>query len=81
MRNYYAWDDAHLTSDLSPEFAFTKAYQETAGKGLARRECACLKISLPASAMPVQEGDWFVGRRVFRPLGVAPSYWNDETDG
>lgn len=81
MRNYYAWDDAHLTSDLSPEFAFTKAYQEAAGKGLARREYACLKISLPASAMPVQEGDWFVGRRVFRPLGVAPSYWNDETDG
>lgn len=81
MRNYYAWDDAHLTSDLAPEFAFTKAYQEGEGKGLALRECACLKIALPASAMPVAEGDWFVGRRVFRPLGVAPSYWNDETDG
>ena len=81
MRNYFAWDDAHLTSDLAPEFAFTKAYQDMASEGLARRECACLRISLLASAMPVQHGDWFVGRRVFRPLGVAPSYWNDETDG
>ncbi len=81
MRNYYAWDDAHLPNDLKAEFDFTRAYQEAAEKSLALRECACLRIALPASAMPVREGDRFVGRRVFRPLGVAPSYWNDETDG
>jgi len=81
MRNYYAWDDEHLPNDLKAEFDFTRVYQEFAEKRLALRECACLKIALPASAMPVREGDWFVGRRVFRPLGVAPSYWNDETDG
>lgn len=81
MRNYYAWDDEHLSNDLKAELDFTRAYQEAAEKRLALRECACLRIALPASAMPVREGDWFVGRRVFRPLGVAPSYWNDETDG
>lgn len=81
MRDYYAWDDAHLPNDLAPELAYTRVYREMTGKGLARRECECLRIMLPASALPVQEGDWFVGRRVFRPLGVAPSYWNDETDG
>ena len=81
MRNYYAWDEEHLPNDLKAEFDFTRAYQEFAEKRLALRECACLKIALPSSAMPVREGDWFVGRRVFRPLGVAPSYWNDETDG
>ena len=78
---YFAWDDSHLDNDLKPEFAFTRAYRDAADKGIAAREAACLAICLPASAMPVEAGDWFVGRRVYRPLGVSPSYWNDETDG
>lgn len=77
---YFAWDDQHLENGLGPELAFTKAYREYQG-GLSGKEAACLKISLPAAALPVEDGDWFVGRRVYRPLGVSPSYWNDETDG
>ena len=78
---YFAWDDQHLDDALEPEFAFTEAYRAAAGKGVAAREAACLAVCLPAAAMPVEKGDWFVGRRVYRPLGVSPSYWNDETDG
>ncbi len=81
MRGYFAWDDAHLDDGLSVEFRYTQAYREYRDKGLARREAECLRIALPAAAAPAAEGDLFVGRRVFRPLGVAPSYWDDDTDG
>ena len=81
MRGYLKWDDGHLDDGLSVEFQYTRAYQESGGLGLAARELACLKIALPAAIAPVQEGDLFIGRRVFRPLGVAPSYWDDDTDG
>ena len=72
MRGYLAWDDKHLDDGLSVEFNYTRAYQDYSGQGLARRELECLRIALPAAAAPVQDGDLFVGRRVFRPLGVAP---------
>ena len=78
---YFAWDDAHLGNALEPEFAFTETYRAHAGDGIAAREAACLAVCLPASALPPEPGDWFVGRRKYRPLGVSPSYWNDETDG
>lgn len=81
MRGYLAWDDRHLDDGLSVEFRYTGAYRANTGKGLASRELACLRVALPAAAAPVQDGDLFVGRRVFRPLGVAPSYWDDDTDG
>ena len=45
------------------------------------RELKCLEIALPAAALPVRAGDLFVGRRMFRPLGIAPSYWDDDADG
>ena len=78
---YFSWDDGHLQNDLSPEIALTKTYRQMAGAGIAAREAACLAVQLPSSALPIEEGDWFVGRRKYRPLGVSPSYWNDETDG
>ena len=81
MRGYLAWDDQHLDDGLSVEFRYTEAYKENTGRGLASRELACLRVALPAAAAPVQDGDLLVGRRVFRPLGVAPSYWDDDTDG
>ncbi len=81
MRGYLAWDDEHLEDGLSVEFRYTQAYRENEGRGLARRELECLKIALPAAVAPVREGDLLVGRRVFRPLGIAPSYWDDDTDG
>lgn len=81
MRGYLAWDDGHLDDGLSIEFRYTQAYRESEGKGLAGRELACLRIALPAAVAPIQEGDLFIGRRMFRPLGVAPSYWDDDTDG
>lgn len=78
---YFAWDDEHLENDLAPEKAFTDTYRAFTGKGLSSREAACLAVCLPAAALPAEDGDWFVGRRVYRPLGISPSYWNDETDG
>ena len=81
MRGYLAWDDQHLDDGLSVELRYTEAYKENTGRGLASRELKCLRVSLPAAAAQVQEGDLLVGRRVFRPLGVAPSYWDDDTDG
>ena len=81
MRGYLAWDDAHLDDGLSVEFRYTQAYREYEGQGLARRELECLRIALPAAVQPVRDGDLLAGRRMFRPLGVAPSYWDDDTDG
>ena len=81
MRGYLAWDDGHLDDGLSVEFRYTQAYRDSAGLGLAARELACLRVALPAAAAPLREGDLLVGRRMFRPLGVAPSYWDDDTDG
>ncbi len=78
---YFNWDDEHLLNDLKPEFEYTRVYKENKNAGRAMREARCLAVSLPAAAMPVEAGDWFVGRRVYRPLGISPSYWNDETDG
>lgn len=78
---YFAWDNKHLLNDLMPEQEFTRVYRAHLSSGLAKREAACLAVSLPAAALPPEKGDWFVGRRVYRPLGVSPSYWNDETDG
>ncbi len=81
MRGYFAWDDVHLDDGLSVEKEYTRVYREYTGKGNALRELKCLEVALPAAARPVREGDLFVGRRVFRPLGVAPSYWDDDADG
>ncbi len=78
---YFNWDDEHLLNDLKPEFEYTRVYKENENTGRAIREARCLAVSLPAAAMPVELGDWFAGRRVYRPLGISPSYWNDETDG
>ncbi len=81
MRGYFAWDDAHLDNGLAVEREYTRVYREYTGKGKALRELKCLEVALPAAAAPVQDGDLFVGRRMFRPLGVAPSYWDDDADG
>ncbi len=81
MRGYYAWDDVHLDDALSVEKEYTRLYREYTGKGNALRELKCLEVSLPAAVQPVREGDLLAGRRVFRPLGVAPSYWDDDADG
>ena len=81
MRGYLAWDDGHLEDDLSVEFRYTQVYQEYAGSHPALRELKCLQVSLPAAVAEVREGDLLAGRRMFRPLGVAPSYWDDDTDG
>ena len=81
MRGYLAWDDAHLEDSLDMEFRYTQVYQENSGRGLAERELKCLEVSLPAAIAPAREGDLLAGRRMFRPLGVAPSYWDDDTDG
>ena len=80
MRGYFAWDDAHLEDSLEAEFAYTDVYRQYEGRK-SLREIRCLQVMLPHVCAPVQEGDLLVGRRVFRPLGVAPSYWNDESDG
>ena len=81
MRGYYSWDDCHLEDSLSVEFRYTQVYREYTGTSLPLRELKCLEVALPAAAAPIQEGDLLVGRRVFRPLGVAPSYWNDDWNG
>ena len=81
MKGYYAWDDQHLDDGLSVEFRYTETYKAYTGKDLSLRELKCLEIALPGAAAPLQEGDLFVGRRVFRPLGIAPSYWDDDADG
>ena len=81
MRGYYSWDDRHLEDSLALEFRYTQVYRENTGSPLAVRELKCLEAILPAAAAPIQEGDLLVGRRVFRPLGVAPSYWDDDWDG
>ena len=81
MRGYLAWDDAHLEDSLDVEFRYTQAYRESENLGLASRELNCLRISLPAAVAPLRDGDLLAGRRMFRPLGVAPSYWDDDTDG
>ncbi|MBR5108562.1 MAG: hypothetical protein IK099_00075 [Clostridia bacterium] len=81
MRGYYAWDDSHLEDSLPVEFQYTEIYRRYTGGPLALRELKCLQAALPAAAAPIQAGDLLVGRRVFRPLGVAPSYWNDDWNG
>ncbi len=81
MRGYFAWDDQHLEDTLPMEFRYTQIYRDYTGRPLPLRELKCLEVALPAAAAPLQEGDLFVGRRVFHPLGVAPSYWNDDGDG
>ena len=81
MRGYYNWDDRHLEDSLSVEFQYTQVYRQYTGSSLSLRELECLRVALPAAAVPIQKGDLFVGRRVFRPLGVAPSYWNDDWNG
>ena len=81
MRGTLAWDDAHLDDSLEPEFRYTKVYQDYSCCGLATRELKCLEVSLPAAVAPIRDGDLLAGRRMFRPLGVAPSYWDDDTDG
>ena len=81
MRGYYSWDDRHLEDSLDVEFQYTQVYKQYTGGPLALRELKCLEAILPSAATPIQEGDLFVGRRVFRPLGVAPSYWNDDWNG
>ena len=81
MRGYLAWDDAHLEDSLDPEFRYTQAYKDSSGLSPAARELKCLEIFLPASVAPPREGDLLAGRRMFRPLGVAPGYWDDDTDG
>ena len=81
MRGYLAWDDSHLDDSLDVEFRYTQAYRDNAGCGLASRELNCLRVSLPAAVAPLRDGDLLAGRRMFRPLGVAPSYWDDDTDG
>ncbi len=81
MRGYFAWDDRHLDDGLSTEFRYTQVYRDYTGRSLSLRELKCLEVALPAAASPVQDGDLLAGRRVFRPLGVAPSYWNDDGDG
>ncbi len=81
MRGTLAWDDAHLEDSLDTEFRYTQVYQENSGSGLAARELKCLEVSLPAAVAAAREGDLLAGRRMFRPLGVAPSYWDDDTDG
>lgn len=81
MRGYYSWDDTHLEDSLSVEFGYTQVYRQHTGAPLAVRELKCLEVALPAAAAPIEAGDLFIGRRVFRPLGVAPSYWNDDWDG
>ena len=81
MRGYFAWDDQHLEDSLPMEFRYTQVYRDYTGQPLPLRELKCLEVALPAAAAPLQEGDLFVGRRVFHPLGVAPSYWNDDGDG
>ena len=81
MKGYFAWDDEHLDDSLSVEFKYTDQYRQYTGQDLSMRELKCLEIALPAAALPVREGDLFVGRRMFRPLGIAPSYWDDDADG
>ncbi|MBR6165925.1 MAG: hypothetical protein IKQ45_08380 [Clostridia bacterium] len=81
MRGYLAWDDTHLEDSLETEFRYTQVYQDCRDCGLALRELKCLEVALPAAVAPVREGDLLAGRRMFRPLGVAPSYWDDDTDG
>ena len=81
VRGYLAWDDTHLEDALSVEFRYTQVYREYTGSSLALRELKCLQVSLPAAVSPVRDGDLLAGRRMFRPLGVAPSYWDDDTDG
>ena len=77
----FDWDDQNITNDLAPEFEYTRVYKENENMNRAIREAKCLAVCLPASALPVEKGDWFVGRKRYRPLGISPSYWNDETDG
>ncbi len=81
MRGYLAWDDAHLEDSLDTEFRYTQVYRDSGGCGLAARELKCLEVALPAAVAPARQGDQLAGRRMFRPLGVAPSYWDDDTDG
>ena len=81
MRGYLAWDDMHLDDSLDVEFKYTQAYRDSENLGLSTRELNCLRVSLPAAVVPPHEGDLLAGRRMFRPLGVAPSYWDDDTDG
>ena len=81
MRGYLAWDDVHLQDSLETEFRYTQVYKDCSDRGLAYRELKCLEVSLPAAVAPICDGDLLAGRRMFRPLGVAPSYWDDDTDG
>lgn len=78
---YYAWDDLHLDDALTTEFAYTDTYIKHKDSRRATREVECLKVMVPACMQPVEDGDWFVARRVYHPLGLAPMYWNNETDG
>jgi len=81
MRGYFAWDVINLDDSLSLEFEYTQKYRELSGADISLRELECLRIMLPACAQSVQDGDMFVGRRVYRPLGIAPSYWDDDWNG
>ncbi len=81
MKGYLAWDDEHLDDALSVECRYTDTYRAYLDRSPSQREMACLNIMLPAIVAPVRDGDLLFGRRVFRPLGIAPSYWDDDTDG
>ena len=55
---YFDWDDQNITNDLAPEFEYTRVYKENENMNRAIREAKCLAVCLPASALPVEKGDF-----------------------
>jgi pyruvate-formate lyase len=72
-------DDRLAPYDFEYELQFTKTYQAYSRAPRSTREAACLALSFPQMLRPVEDGDLFVGRRIFPALGVSPMYWDNDT--
>jgi pyruvate-formate lyase len=58
---------ANYSRPLSLELALTRLHRDMVGASAAARELAVLRVQLPASLQPIQDGDLFAGR-IFYPL-------------
>ncbi len=48
---------------------FTRTYQQHVNEHPAMREAACLRVQFPANLVAPNSEDFFVGRRIYQPIG------------
>ncbi|MBN1675227.1 MAG: hypothetical protein JXR37_29575 [Kiritimatiellae bacterium] len=56
------------------ELAFTRIFEAAKDKHPYRREIECLQYQVPATLMPIRDGDWFAGRLNRMQVGILPEH-------